>query len=126
DNPGPNLTVSWHDPQLVEQFRLDTLTRAFCRNDPDINPGRPKAEFDTYVGAGTGTLKVGSATSPVTFTLVSIDRGEPGAPPVTGVDFFQITVMSGSSVVAQGVGTLDEGNIQAHTPGSFKEKKTAN
>jgi hypothetical protein len=125
-NPGPNLTVSWHDPQLVEQLRLDTLTRAFCRNDPDINPGRPKAEFDTYVGAGTGTLKVGSTTSPVTFTLISIDRGEPGAPPVTGVDFFQITVMSGGNVVAQGVGTLDEGNIQAHTPGSFREKKSAN
>jgi hypothetical protein len=124
--PGPNLTVSWHDPQLVEQLRLDSLTRAFCRNDPDINPGRPKAEFDTYVGAGTGTLKVGSVTSPVTFTLISIDRGEPGAPPVTGVDFFQITVMSGGNVVAQGVGTLDEGNIQAHTPGSFREKKTAN
>jgi hypothetical protein len=124
--PGPNLTVSWHDPRLVEQVKLDTLTRAFCRNDPLTNPGRPASEFDTYVGEGTGRLRMpGGVTVPVTLQLISIDRGEPGAPPVIGVDFFQIQVLSGTTVIAQGVGTLDHGNIQAHTPGSFKEKKTA-
>jgi hypothetical protein len=62
----------------------------------------------------------------VTLKLISIDRGEPGAPPVIGVDFFQIQVRSAGVLIAQGVGTLDEGNIQAHTPGTLKQKKTAN
>jgi len=123
--PGPNLTVSWHDPRLVEQLKLDTLTRAFCRNDPFVSPGRPAAEFDTYVGAGTGTLRLPSGVRvAVTFDLASIDRGEPGAPPVIGIDFFEITVRQAGTVIATGVGTLDHGNIQAHTPGSFREKKT--
>ena len=127
NNPGPNLNISWHDPKLVDQVKLETLTRAFCRNDPFINPGRPLAEFDTYVGEGTGSMRLPSGVRvPVTFRLVSIDRGEPGSPPVIGVDFFQITVLSAGVVVAQGVGTLDHGNIQAHTPGSFREKKTNN
>ncbi|MDP9182809.1 MAG: hypothetical protein M3P04_08565, partial [Actinomycetota bacterium] len=129
DNPGPNLTVSWHKPQLQGQVKLDTQTRAFCRNDPDINPGKPLAEFDTYVGEGTGTWR-DAATGvrmPVTLKWISIDRGEPGSPPVTGTDVFDITVLSATgTILAQGIGTLDEGNIQAHTPGSFRERKTAN
>jgi hypothetical protein len=128
-NPGPNLTVSWHRPQLLGQVKLDTLTRAFCRNDPFINPGKPAAEFDTYVGEGTGTWRDATTGTrvPVTLKFISIDRGEPGAPPVTGVDFFEIEVYgAGSVLLAQGVGTLDEGNIQAHTPGGFRERKTAN
>jgi hypothetical protein len=126
DNPAPNLTVSWHRPQLAGQVKLDTLTRAFCRNDPFINPGKPAAEFDTYVGEGTGTMRNSSGVRvPVTLKLISIDRGEPGSPPVIGVDFFQVQVFSAGVLVAQGVGTLDEGNIQAHTPGSFRERKTS-
>jgi hypothetical protein len=128
-NPGANLVVSWHRPQLLGQAKLDTLTRAFCRNDRFINPGRPLAEFDTYVGEGTGTWRDGTtgARVPVTLEFISIDRGEPGSPPVIGVDFFQIQVFgAGGVLLAQGVGTLDHGNIQAHTPGSFRERKTAN
>jgi hypothetical protein len=130
DNPGPNLTVSWHTPKLLGQVKLDSLTRAFCRNDPFINPGRPLAEFDTYVGEGTGTYRDAASglRSSVTLKLVSIDRGEPGAPPVTGIDFFQIEVRDAvtHALVASGVGTLDEGNIQAHSPGAFKESKANN
>jgi hypothetical protein len=129
-NPSPNLTVSWHTPKLLGQVKLDSLTRAFCRNDPFISPGRPLAEFDTYVGAGTGTYRDAATgvRSGVTLAFISIDRGEPGAPPVTGVDFFQIEVRDATThvLIASGVGTLDEGNVQAHTPGSFKESKANN
>ena len=128
DSPGPNLNVTWHDPRLVQQVKLDSQTRAFCRNDPFISPGRPAAEFDTYVGEGSGTMR-NAATGlrvPVQIDWVSIDRGEPGSPPVIGVDYFEIRVRSAGLTVAQGIGTLDHGNIQAHTPGSFRQKKTPN
>jgi len=127
DNPGPNLTVSWHNPRLVQQVKLDSQTRAFCRNDPFINPGRPRAEFDTYVGEGSGQMRMPSGVRiPVQVEWVSIDRGEPGAPPVIGIDEFEITVRSAGMVLAQGVGTLDHGNIQAHTPGPFNKRVTPN
>lgn len=127
DNPGPNLNVTWHNPRLVQQVKLDSQSRAFCRNDPFISPGRPAAEFDTYVGEGTGTMRTSSGVRvPVQIDWVSIDRGEPGSPPVIGVDFFEIRVRAGGLTVGQGVGTLDHGNIQAHTPGSFRQKKTPN
>lgn len=128
-NPGPNLTVSWHNPKQLAQVKLDTQTRAFCRNDPFINPGKPAAQFDTYVGEGTGTLRDATTglRSTVRLTWQSIDRGEPGSPPVTGIDFFKIRVFNAAgALIWEGVGTLDHGNIQAHTPGSFKEKKTPN
>lgn len=127
NNPGPSLTVSWHDPRLVQQVKLDSQTRAFCRNDPFIDPGRPRAEFDTYVGEGSGQMRLPSGVRiPVQIQWVSIDRGEPGGPPVIGVDFFQIKVRSAGLVVAQGVGTLDHGNIQAHSPGSLRKRVTNN
>lgn len=122
ESPGPNLTVSWHDPGLVQQFKLDGQTRAFCRNDPFVDPGRPLAEFDTYVGEGTGRVRLSSGPPdvPVTVKWISIDRGEPGAPPVIGVDYFEVQLIAVGVVIARGVGTLDHGNIQAHTPGSVR------
>jgi hypothetical protein len=119
DSPGPNLTVGWHEPGNQGRFKLESLSRAFCRNDPDVDPGGPPAEFDTFVGEGSGTFTNAlGATSPARAVFIWIDRGEPGAPPVIGVDFFSITVTdpTGMVVLAQAVGTLDEGNIQAHTP----------
>ncbi len=119
DNPGPNLNISWHNPQLQGQVKLDTLTRAFCRNDPFISPGNPFAEFDTYVGEGNGTFRdAAGVRQPVTMKFFKIDRGEPGAPPVIGVDFFEIHVKNAAGMeIATGVGTLDTGNVQAHSPG---------
>jgi hypothetical protein len=134
DKPGPNQTVTWHDPGLQGRFKLDTLTRAFCRNDPFIDPGAPRAEFDTYVGDGTGTFtnSLGVET-PVSARFHVIDRGEPGSPPVIGVDYFHIRTgpsalfdvrpalpMDSPLFLASGFGTLDEGNNQAHTPGNTK------
>lgn len=124
-NPGPNLVASFHDPQMVGRFKLGTLTRAFCRNDPYINPGKPRAEFDTYVGEGTGTVvtATGAEIPGVNVEFILIDRGEPGAPPVTGVDFFSIRVFQGPVTFFNAVGSLDHGNVQAHTPnGQFRNR----
>lgn len=130
DNPGPNLNVTWHDPGLQGHFRLVELVRAFCRNDPFITPGNPQAEFDTYVGEGTGTFRpdgLAGVEVPARAEFIVIDRGEPGGPPVIGVDFFSIRVTDPLGVVplAEGVGTLDHGNNQAHTPGGQFRSRAA-
>ena len=129
DNPGPNLNVSFHNPRQVGQFKLDSLTRAHCRNDPFISPGNPFAEFDTFVGEGTGTWRdAAGIRQSVTTTFVRIDRGEPGAPPVIGVDYFEIHIRNAAGIeIATAYGTLDHGNIQAHTPGqTMRMKKVQN
>jgi hypothetical protein len=115
DPQGPNLTVTFHrGGQEREKLVHGELIRAYCRNDPFITPENPLAEFDTYVGTGRFRLKDGTVML-MEFTL--IDRGEPGAPYITGVDYFQIQPKSSTIAPPRGDGTLDEGNIQAHTPG---------
>lgn len=135
DNPGPNLVTTFFgagendengEPQgngNLMQFKLEQLTRAFCRNDPFIDPRNPGTEFDTYVGEGTGTVRFGGdkngnggTTLPARAEFILIDRGEPGSPPVTGVDVYQIRVFIGVVEVGNGCCTLDHGNIQAHSP----------
>jgi len=119
DNPGPNLVTTFLGDGNEAQFKLEELTRAFCRNDPFIDPRNPNAEFDTYVGEGTGTLRINGTDVPATAEFILIDRGEPGSPPVTGVDVYQIEVRPFGLPIAlaEGCCTLDEGNIQAHSPG---------
>jgi hypothetical protein len=119
DQPGPNLVTTFLGDGNEAQFKLEELTRAFCRNDPFIDSRNPNSEFDTYVGEGTGTLRINGTDVPATAEFILIDRGEPGSPPVTGVDFYQIQVRPFGLPIAlaEGVGTLDEGNIQAHSPG---------
>ena len=115
DPQGPNLTVTFHrGTKEQEKLVQGELIRAYCRNDPFITPENPLAEFDTYVGTGRFRLKDGTVML-MEFTL--IDRGEPGSPYVTGVDYFQIQPKSSTVAPPRGDGTLDEGNIQAHTPG---------
>lgn len=135
DNPGPNLVTTFlgdggSDEQGNDQgngnllqFKLDQLTRAFCRNDPFIDPRNPGTEFDTYVGEGTGTVRIGGdkdgnggTTLPARAEFILVDRGEPGSPPVTGIDVYQIRVFVGVAEIANGCCTLDHGNIQAHSP----------
>ena len=121
DTPNANLTVTWHnggtgDKGLLASWKLTSLTRAFCRNDPFIDPEQPDSEFDTYVGEGLGTFKLGKQTSTnVRAEWVRIDRGEPGSPDVIGIDYFEIYVFDANDqVVAYGTGTFDMGNKQAH------------
>ncbi len=100
----PNtLEINWDGGN---NFNLNTLTSAFCSDDPAIAPQPPNAPFDTFVGAGTGTLNGLPAT--IKFTLT--DAGEPGT---TDTAKYEITQ---NSVVVLSVGpvALEKGNHQAH------------
>lgn len=76
----PNrLEVNWagtgSGKSAENNFHLQALTTAICLDDPQISPGSPSANFDTYEGRGTGLLNgVNGATAHWIFT----DAGEPG------------------------------------------------
>src|SRR5205823_3587083 len=74
---GPNnLEVNWGNSGTgSNKFHLDTLTSAYCYNDPAIDPGKPDTDFDTYRGSGTGTY---NGTPGATATWLLTDAGEPG------------------------------------------------
>jgi len=138
DKPaGPPLVSSWHgnpdedeNPERADaQWKSFTTTRAYCRNDPFVDPENPRAEFDTGVFEGVGELKVKGAGTMTAYALWMVqDRGEPGAPPVTGIDLYEIYVCLGETrggctnshldldVIYSGSQTLDHGNVQAHSP----------
>ena len=139
DKPaGPPLVSGWHgNPDDEEdvtradaQWKSFTTTRAYCRNDPFVDPENPRAEFDTGVFEGVGQLKVkGAEGTQTAYALWMVqDRGEPGAPPVRGVDLYEIYVCLGETragctnshldpdVIYSGSQTLDHGNVQAHSP----------
>jgi hypothetical protein len=99
-----NLEINWGG----HRFHLETLTSAFCFQDPSINAGHPTNIFNTYVGIGTGLLDgAPGATAFWTFT----DAGEPGTN-----DTASITIKDSlGNVVLTVSGNLDSGNQQAHT-----------
>ena len=103
---GPNrLQVNWRESGSRNTFHLESLTSAFCTDDPTIDEGNPIAGFDTYHGIGTGRLNgVSGATISFTFT----DAGEPGK----GVDLATMSINGGAALVVSD--TLQKGNHQAH------------
>jgi len=108
-NPN-NLEINIHNV-TDSQFHLETLTSAFCYDDPNISPNPPNAPFDTYVGTGTGKYNgVSGATAEWTFT----DAGEPGVN--DRIKRLKITDASGNVVlfVPEPGHTLTYGNHQAH------------
>lgn len=101
---GPNnLEVNWGKGN---KFHLDNLTSAVCTDDTAIAPKPPTADFDTYVGTGTGSL---NGVSGATATWVFTDAGEPGKK-----DHVTITITDGSGIVMSVSGNLNNGNHQAH------------
>ena len=103
---GPNnLEINWGNGN---RFHLDTLTSGRCYDDPSIDPGNPPADFDTYVGSGTGSYNgVAGAVATWTFT----DAGEPG---VHDFARYEIRSSPGGPVVLSLSGYLRHGNQQAH------------
>jgi hypothetical protein len=92
----PNLfVVHWGS----NRFHLDTLTEASCTDDPSIDSDST-AGFNTYDGAGTGTLNGVPATATWTFT----DAGRPKK------DFTEITITDESGNVITVSGLLRSGN----------------
>lgn len=101
----PNsLQVNWGGGN---KFHLESLDKAACSDDPNIDSAPPVAGFDTYVGSGTGRYNgVSGATAKWKFT----DAGEPGSS-----DSLSIDVYDASSVLVLSVsGNLKSGNQQAH------------
>jgi len=102
---GPNnLEINWGPGN---HFHLEDLTSAVCSDDPNIEPPPPAADFDTYVGTGTGRCN-GVAGATITFTLT--DAGEPGK---NDTATFEITGCPDGLTLSVS-GNLNKGNHQAH------------
>jgi hypothetical protein len=110
-NRQPNsLEINIHTP-ISGAFHLDKLTSATCYYDPNINPAPPPADFNTYVGTGTGKYNnVPGASAEWTFT----DAGQPGIN--SRIKRLKITDANGNLIVfvPEPGHTLDNGAHQAH------------
>lgn len=97
------LEVNWDG----NRFHLLDLDAAFCSDSPTINPNPPDAQFDTYVGEGTGRYNgIAGASATWTFT----DAGEPGTADTMTIE---IKDANGMTVLVAS-GNLNKGNHQAH------------
>jgi len=107
----PNrLEVNWKTSARGKEnrFHLLELTSATCIDDPAIEPNPPGADFDTFIGTGTGRYNgVDGATIEFTFT----DAGEPGT---VDTATYRITAADGTVVLEVSVKNLTFGNHQAH------------
>ena len=97
------LEINWDG----NRFHLLTLIRAFCSDNPAIEPNPPDANFDTYEGEGTGRYNgVDGAKAHWIFT----DAGEPGE---FDTGYIEIEDANGMTVLLV-TNHLDKGNHQAH------------
>jgi len=103
DNPN-RLEINWSANGVENNFHLLNLTSASCTDDPAIAPPPPNADFDTYVGTGTGTCN--GLPASITFRLT--DAGEPGTS-----DTAQYAISGGCSL-STAILPLTFGNQQAH------------
>jgi len=102
-NTPNNLEVNWG---AGNKFHLETLTAAVCFADASIDATPDAAQFNTLIGTGTGAYNgLPGAVAQFTFT----DAGEPGQN-----DTAKIVIKVGSNSVLSAVGTLNNGNQQAH------------
>jgi hypothetical protein len=103
DHP-QRLEVNWGKG---EKFHLEVLTSASCLDNPAIEPDPPGANFDTYIGSGTGRLNKGEGTAEWCF----VDAGEPGK----DADRITITIRDANGDVVLFVNSaINTGNHQAH------------
>ena len=99
-----NLQINWKG----NRFHMTDLNNAICDDDPALTPESPDAQFDTFIGMGTGRLNnARGATVWFKFT----DDGQPGVG-----DFAHIIISDpGGDVVLDVEGYLTFGNHQAHS-----------
>jgi len=104
-NPN-NLQINWEG----NKFHLTDLAWAMCPDTPAIEPNPPDAEFDTFIGGGTGRLN-GDPGATISFRFT--DAGEPGT-----ADTAEITIFHPDPEIGQVLsiaGPLTFGNRQAHS-----------
>lgn len=99
-----NLQVNWGKGK---RFHLTSLVSAACADDPEVSPGPPAANFDTFRGAGTGSYNGQPGASA---EWIFQDAGEPGSG-----DTVSLTIRDASKAVVLNItGVLTHGNQQAH------------
>lgn len=101
---GGNFQMNWGKGH---KFHMESVIASLCTDDPTIDPGKPKASFDTYIGVGTGKY---NGVSGYTIYLTLTDAGEPGFKDTAKVEIRD----SADQVVYNGSGLLNRGNHQAH------------
>ncbi len=100
----PNsLEVNWQG----NRFHLESLGSASCTDDPSIEPQPPTADFDTYVGTGTGRY---NGVSGATAEWLLTDAGQPGRKDIAGIRIFDFN----NVLVLEVLDNLRVGNHQAH------------
>ena len=103
-----NLEVNW---AKGNRFHLKGLTDAFCLDDDTKEEGQPAAEFNTFMGSGTGSF---NGASGATIEFVFTDAGESGIE-----DWADIVIIDEHGVEVLNVtGDLEKGNHQAHANSS--------
>ena len=113
-----NLEINWKDSSGVEhQFHLEGLFSAHCEMNPALgSPNPPTANFNTWVGNGTGRLDgVEGATIYAIFT----DQSQPAGTQAGGPgDWSTIVIASANGTVVLNVtDSLFGGAQQAHMCG---------
>ncbi len=99
-----NLQINWEG----NRFHMTELGNAICIDDPALTPESPVAEFDTFIGMGTGRL---NRDQGATIWFKFTDDGQPGVG-----DFAHIIITDPSGEVVLDVeGYLTFGNHQAHS-----------
>lgn len=105
DTRNPNkLEINWEG----NRFHMTSLDSAMCPDTAGISPNPPDAQFDTFIGMGTGRL---NGDPGATISFIFTDAGEPG----TG-DTAEIYINDpyGNPVLSIS-GPLTFGNHQAHS-----------
>jgi hypothetical protein len=101
-DPRQNLEINWGG----NKFHMTRLQSVECTDDPDIDPGKPFAVFDTLTAVVYGRCnKVENVMAILTFQ----DAGEPGA-----FDYGEIRMWGCPTGDFLTYGLLNNGNHQAH------------
>lgn len=120
--PPDKVSVTWTtgsgSSRVDYDFELTSFATTACEDTPNVDPEPPDANFDTYRGTGSGTLKVktkdGTTTQNATITFSFTDAGEG---PLSSDMVNQITIVDSSNQTVLNVlnKKADGGNLQAHT-----------
>lgn len=105
-----NLEINWAGGNNWHITR--PLLSADCIDDPNYDPGHPRAPFDTFIGEASGSLN-GKEGSICRFKF--IDDGEPGTTDEAHIRIWAPGANPNTDAPALTVsGQLDGGNLQAH------------
>ena len=105
DGSGGNF--QFNDHSNGGAFHLESITSVECNDDLSVDPGNPKAGFDTLVMEGQGRW---NGTSGATVHVTLVDAGEPGK-----TDTIEIEIHDADGVLVDVIpASLTGGNHQAH------------